>query len=85
MHQGVLAARAEIARARIVAQLEQLGQRLNVPVSAAGITAVQGHERFERAMKHLEAVSACLEQILAGLPEADPPKRSRSRKDGLSE
>jgi len=87
MHQGVLAARDEIARQRIAAALNALAERFGIVVDAAAINAVQGHDKLLRGMKQKEAVAACLEQIRAGLPapEAEPGKRTRSKKDGLSD
>jgi len=90
MHQGILAARAEIARMRIAAQLLALGAQLGRPVNAGAIAAVQGRDRLERAMKQHEAIAACLDELLIvpepePEPEAEPAKRKRSPRHGVSE
>ena len=85
MHQGVLAARDQIARERITAAITALAARYGLPVDVAAITAAQGHDKFERSMKQKEAVAVCLEQLLAGLPEPETEKPRRNRKQAVSD
>ena len=86
MHQGILAARAELARQRIAAQLLALGEQLGRPVHVAAIGAVQGRDRLARAMLQHEAIAACLDELLQ-VPASDPApdKRKRSPRHGVSE
>lgn len=86
MHQGILAARYQIATARMAEQLTALGQRYGAAVDVARLQAVQGRERFERAMRLQEALVACLDELLAApAPERPAPRRARSKDDGVSE
>lgn len=86
MHQGVLAARYEMALDRAAAQLAELAARHGATVHVERLRAVQGRDRFERAMKHQEAIVACLDELLAAPPPERPaPRRARSKGDGVSE
>lgn len=91
MHQGILAARDQMARVHIADTLLQIAQLLGVPFDPVALTGIQGRDPRERSMRFVEGVSVVLDQVLAALsrpveaPAVTPRRKRVGGTDGVSD